>query len=63
MDTHARLIAFVLQIALTGAVVVISLWLSPATAATLSSPYPVDATIFAVRAMLTGLARALRPRG
>jgi hypothetical protein len=63
MDTHARLIAFALQIALNGAVIVISLWLSPATAVTLSPPYPVDATIFAIRAMLSKLARALRQRG
>jgi hypothetical protein len=59
MDIHARLIALAAPIALTAAVVLIGIWLSPTIAAALSHAYPVGATIFALRSTLSTLLHAL----
>jgi hypothetical protein len=59
MNLDARHLAWLIQIATLGIVILMGLWLSPAVAATLSPGYPVDAILLAMRAMLTRTRRAL----
>jgi hypothetical protein len=58
MNLDARHLAWLIQIATLGIVILMGLWLSPAVAATLSPGYPVDAILLAIRAMLTRTRRA-----
>jgi hypothetical protein len=62
MNVDARQLAWLMQIATLGMVILIGLWLSPAVAAALSPGYPVGATIFAGRATLTRMCRAVARR-
>ena len=61
-EYDARQLAWLAQIATLGMVVLMSLWLSPAVAAARSPGYPVDATIFAMRATLTRMCQVVARR-
>jgi hypothetical protein len=52
MNLDARHLAWLIQIATLGTVILIGLWLSPAVAASLSPGYPVGAILLAMRALL-----------
>jgi hypothetical protein len=52
MNLDARYLAWSIQVATFGAVILIGLSLSPAVAATLSRGYPVDAILLAARGIL-----------
>jgi hypothetical protein len=62
MNSDARHLAWLIQIAALGAVILIGLSLSPAVAATLSPGYPVDAILLAVRSMLARAGQAIFAR-
>jgi hypothetical protein len=65
MNLDARHLAWLIQIATFGVVILIGLSLSPTVAAALSRDYPVDAILLVVRGALARTRRALvvRHRG
>ena len=62
MNSDARHLAWLIQIAALGTVILIGLSLSPAVAATLSPGYPVDAILLAVGSMLARAGQAIFAR-
>ena len=62
MNLDGRHLAWLIQIATLGAVILIGLSLSPKVAAALSPGYPVDAILFAMRSMLARTRRGIFAR-